>query len=985
MDNQSNKSLWNKSNIFVLAMIGAVLGLTSLTQFSYLMYENGGGTFFIPYVIAMVLIGVPFLSLEFGAGLKFKSSLAKLLFNIKNDYEYLAWFLIFLMFLLLSIYITIMGWDFIYLLLSLFKGWGVNPNVFFSQTLLHSSSNLYALTYLVVPIGMAVILVWGIIYFISKRGIDKISKFYMVLTPTILALFILLFVLVFSLNGSKLTMLLILRPDWSFILDYHIWLAGFTQVISALLIGQAISSSFASYLDNEGESKLRLVDNAWIISLVSFGFQVIFTLIIFGLLGAMIKINSTINISFTDCFNLLFILIPNVFNTIGFWGNILGFIFYLVLFIAGLTTAIAIIEPFVSSLVEKFSLSREKSLRYICLVGIIISLLFTTGMGEYLIKVISNFLMKFAILLAILLEVVIIGWVYGADRLMNTLNNDSFIKVDKFWIISIKFIIPIVLIILLVFGIYDLILTGDSKTLFIDSIVAVIFVIVPLVLTLNLINNDYFDLDLNLDLHIPGSSKKPSFKDNAEFSEDGSFINPYKNKKDKRNGKNVLFNVDLSSSAFDSPNEKTLDDFGNEEDIRDKSVFGKINRFNKDKENKDSLKDEYSVDDSSKNTSFEGDYINIDENGIDEFSSRDSSKEFSRGSSKDSKDIGIDDGEEKKSKFSLFKGFKNSKLLSRKYNKEGNLENSYQEDSNDLEVNSFISEEKNSSLNSKSRWDSFKDRNSSSKDRNSSFKTRNSSSKDKTSSSKSDFNLESNSSSSFKSSLSSNSSSKPNLYPKNKKSRFKKAADFEFDELYSNRGNNKISKKEFSENMNIDDNEEKINISKLQSDYYKSINDEVEDDFLESTTPPRLEPKSNKSNSGSGGSGSGGSGSSSDSSNSKSEDITLEDQFEEFTEDFFDDGVFGDEGYESLLDDYEKQNKTKSKSKPKSKAPLEPGVNGYDYELNKSKSLKPKARAKINKSKGKPKTITISSEDFDEDKYYDVEDKGADSVFNLDE
>ena len=85
--NQSNRSLWSGTTVFIIAMIGAVLGLTSLTQFPYLVYGNGGGAFFIPYIIAIVLIGIPFLILEFGAGLKFKSSLSKLLFKIPKHYK----------------------------------------------------------------------------------------------------------------------------------------------------------------------------------------------------------------------------------------------------------------------------------------------------------------------------------------------------------------------------------------------------------------------------------------------------------------------------------------------------------------------------------------------------------------------------------------------------------------------------------------------------------------------------------------------------------------------------------------------------------------------------------------------------------------------------------------------------------------------------------------------------------------------------------
>ncbi len=908
------KSSWNSSAIFLIAMIGAVLSLTSLTQFSYIMYGNGGGAFLIPYIIAIVLIGVPFLCLEFGAGFKFKSSISKILFNIKGEYEYLGWFIIFIMFLLLAIYICVMGWDLIYMLLALFKGWGANPDAFFNQSLLHSSTDIYSLTYLIVPIGITVMLIWGVIYLISRHGIDLIAKVNMVLVPVMIILLVAVFIFVLTLAGSKIAMSLIIHPDWSCLLDYHVWLIAFTQVISVLLLGQAVASSYSSYLDGDGEAKVHLVDNAWIIALVSFAVQIVFTLIIFGLLGAMVEVNPLVNTEFTNTFTLIFVLIPNAFNTMGIWGNIIGFAFFLLLFIAGLSSAIGIIEPFVSSAVEKFSITRTRALRYICVIGIFASFVFTTGMGQYLITVVSQFLMNFAILLAILLELVIIAWVYGADRLMDSLNEGSSIKVDSFWIICIKFITPIILIILLVLGIYNLISTGNHRTLFIDSIVAVIFVIAPLVLTLNLIDNDRFDLNLNLDLHTPGPSKPK-----AEFTEDGSFVSPYKDKKDKRNGKNVLFNVDLSSSEFDSPSETTLDDFEDDvddESTRGKSVFGKINMFNKAKE-KDSF-DLESNENLDEDKSDLDDKLNLD---LDNYT-----KDLL---DDDNNDIDIIDEESKpKSRFSLLKDSitKNSILKGSK---------------EDDDLDEFINENDFSNHSPLSVHDEE---------------------------------LKLNSNESMESitpihSTKSNKSSKLGDLNKSK-SRFKKATEFDFDLIDDDSGSNSSSDSGSNSNYNSDS-EGTIDISKLQSDYKDAKEKDKESD--EDSKPKSKSKKSKESKS-----------SKNESVGKNISEKEMEKMFDDkkvdeseiyqdFTDDFFDDGVFGEDGYESLLDDYDKKsNKSKKSSKLESKPDLE----------SKAKS---KPKAKINRVKGKPKTITISADNFDESKDYDFENKGADSVFNLDD
>ena len=64
----AEKTHWNSQWAFLLAMIGAAVGLGNIWRFSYVVYSNGGGTFFIPYLIAIAILGIPFLILEYGIG-----------------------------------------------------------------------------------------------------------------------------------------------------------------------------------------------------------------------------------------------------------------------------------------------------------------------------------------------------------------------------------------------------------------------------------------------------------------------------------------------------------------------------------------------------------------------------------------------------------------------------------------------------------------------------------------------------------------------------------------------------------------------------------------------------------------------------------------------------------------------------------------------------------------------------------------------------
>ncbi len=669
---------WDSSTGFLIAMIGAIIGLSGIWKFSYLMYENGGGTFLIPYILAIVIMAIPILVLEFGVGFKFKSSLPKVFYNIRSEFEIIAWFIVFLIFIVLIYYTCIMSWDLIYIVLSLFKGWGSNPSVFFTTTLLHSTSNPYGLTYLVVPIGVGLIVIWGLIYLFSRKEINKgiltISKISLILS-FVLLIGMLIFAL--QLPGSRTGIMALFNPNWSVLLDLNVWLAAFGQLIFSYGLGYAIASTYSSYLGDNA----KLIDNAWIIVLVSLVFEVLVSVLLFAIMGYMaLGRNIPITSLVSDGFSLIFVVFPNVFNIMDPWVYMVAPAFFLLIFVGSLSTVLALIEPLSNAISEKFGWTRDRAVRQLVLVGLFLSFIFATGMGEYLLRITDSFITQFAIIFGVLLEIIVLGWVYDIEDIRSVLNSNSYIKVDKSWIITIKFILPIILTIIWILGVYNLILVGDRQSLLVQSVIASIFVIVPLALTIIPYKTDYF-LDLSDNKAGVNYFKEKEYVEktiddyaeedhNPLFDKNGSFVSPYKSLRNrfKRNdnddeelddavdenksksrrlnrfgssrsksGKNVLRNVDLSSEEFDSPYDEDFDDkynryayddsdYGAEDSPSDngkkksKSLFDKINMFNRDKGESD-LDDEF--DDVSFDDDFgSGDYISPIRNEEDTKKSR---------------------------------------------------------------------------------------------------------------------------------------------------------------------------------------------------------------------------------------------------------------------------------------------------------------------------------------------------------------------------
>ena len=280
----SDNNEWGSNLSFILAMIGSAVGLGNIWRYPYVLYSNGGGAFYIPYLVAILIMGIPFLILEYGVGYNFKSSFAKAITKINSKYEYLGWFLPVAVFMIMIYYSAILGWDGIYIILSFFKGWGADPNTFFATTLLQSSETISGITIFIPLIAIAMLLGWVLIWFIShkdlEKGLGKVSK---LLVP--LLFIIMIFIVAFSLTlpGASIGLAELFNPDWSLLGNFNIWMAAFGQIIFSLSLGMSIAFTYASYTKNDAD----LITNTISIAVANCAFENFAALGVFSILGYM--------------------------------------------------------------------------------------------------------------------------------------------------------------------------------------------------------------------------------------------------------------------------------------------------------------------------------------------------------------------------------------------------------------------------------------------------------------------------------------------------------------------------------------------------------------------------------------------------------------------------------------------------------------------------------------------------------------------------
>ena len=178
MDNKRDQ--WGSKLGFILAAIGSAVGLGNIWRFPYLVYENGGGAFLVPYFFAIFTAGIPLLILEYGMGHKFRGSTPLALARANKKWEWLGWWPSITAFFILGYYSMILSWAMKYFTLSFNKGWGNDTNAYFYNDFLRLTDSPFQFGSVIWPVLIGILLVWGISWFICYRGvkggIEKLNK-----------------------------------------------------------------------------------------------------------------------------------------------------------------------------------------------------------------------------------------------------------------------------------------------------------------------------------------------------------------------------------------------------------------------------------------------------------------------------------------------------------------------------------------------------------------------------------------------------------------------------------------------------------------------------------------------------------------------------------------------------------------------------------------------------------------------------------------
>ena len=256
----------------------------------------------------------------------------------------------------------------------------------------------------------------------------------------------------------------------------------------------SIAFTYASYTKDDAD----LITNTISIAIANSAFENFAALGVFSILGYMsLQSGQAVSELVTQGTGLVFVAYPTVFNVLGQWAYVLGPLFFLIVYLAGLTSILSTIEPLSFSIQNKFGITRSKSMTILIIVGAFISMIYATSFGGELLGVVDTFINQIALLLGIIIECIVFAWIFKAEKLINFLNSRSkTIKLGKWWIVLIKYVLPIFISIIWIGGMFDVINNGSATHLIFTIIVALMLIGVSLILTrLPAKNKDWNDVN----------------------------------------------------------------------------------------------------------------------------------------------------------------------------------------------------------------------------------------------------------------------------------------------------------------------------------------------------------------------------------------------------------------------------------------------------------------------------------------------------------
>ncbi len=467
---EEQRESWGSRSAFVLAAIGSAVGLGNLWAFPYKLYAHGGGAFLIPYLVALLLIGIPLLILEFSLGHHFQRAAPDAFRRVHPRLEFIGWWGVLLGFLILTYYPVILAYCvsfFYHSLKSLVSGaplpWagegleGVqNAKSFFFNDYLRYTEG-FQLGPVQSHLALVLAITWIAMFLCIFRGVGSVGKVVQWTVPLPWIMLAILTVRGLTLPGAREGLAFYLNPNWIELLKPATWRVAFGQVFFSLSLAFGVMVTYAGFLHRRSD----LNNNAAIISLADLATSFVGGTAVFATLGGMAHVSRTaghpipVDQVVTGGPGLAFVAFPYALAQLPY-PAFFSVVFFIALLTLGIDSAFSISETVLASLVDKTGWNRVWTLTGLSLVGFGLGFFFITRGGLNWLGVVDSFVNgTWGIPCMGLLECLVLGWLYRLERLRRHANMHSDWHLPRTWNLIIRVIAPLILAALVAWNFMD--------------------------------------------------------------------------------------------------------------------------------------------------------------------------------------------------------------------------------------------------------------------------------------------------------------------------------------------------------------------------------------------------------------------------------------------------------------------------------------------------------------------------------------------------
>ncbi|MBU0507962.1 sodium-dependent transporter [bacterium] len=462
---------WGSRLGVILAVAGSAVGLGNFLRFPVRAVANGGGAFMVPYLIALIVLGIPLAWVEWtlgryggqhshGSGPGVYHRLTK----GRPWAKYLGVVTIFIPLTINFYYVFIEGWT---LAFSFFAATGTWDDAIargemdkFLNGFVGAESNAYfdgpwtAITVFLIVF----LLNYWVIFKGIRKGIEYLARIGM---PILLACAFVLVVRVLTLGtpdsvhpdwnvGNALGFMW--NPDWSRLASARVWIEATGQIFFTLSVGMGAIMAYASYLRSRDDVTLSALTaastNEFTEVVLGGSIAIVAAATFFGAAGAAEIANS-------GAFSLGFITMPYVFAQMGA-GGIMGFLWFFLLFLAGVTSSVSLIQPLITFLKDELNIGHGRAIVLVACANLLITGFLIGTMRWGTLDEMDFWAGSVLPVISALVMVLIFAFFLGINKGFIEMHRGAEIRVPGIYKYIIKYVMPVYLIALLVFwGIQD--------------------------------------------------------------------------------------------------------------------------------------------------------------------------------------------------------------------------------------------------------------------------------------------------------------------------------------------------------------------------------------------------------------------------------------------------------------------------------------------------------------------------------------------------